>query len=65
MTATWLPASEEYELASLAKEEAKMATRLTARSHTQLRRMRSTTYNIARKQGIAKKVPKDVGAYCE
>ncbi|RYN85679.1 hypothetical protein AA0119_g13223, partial [Alternaria tenuissima] len=63
VTVLWLPASEECELASLAKQEAKMATRLNARPQTQLPRMRSTTHNIARKQGIAKKVPADVGAY--
>jgi hypothetical protein len=40
-----------------------MATRLNARLQTQLPRMRLTTHNIARKQGIAKKVPADVGAY--
>ena len=63
VTVLWLPASEERELASLAKQEAKMATRPNARPQTQLPRMRSTTHNIARKQGIAKKVPADVGAY--
>ncbi|KAB2098607.1 hypothetical protein AG0111_0g13148 [Alternaria gaisen] len=63
VTVLWLPASEENELASLAKREAKMATRPNTRPQTQLPRMRSTTHNIARKQGIAKKVPVDVGAY--
>ena len=63
VTVLWLPASEESELASLAKQEAKVATSLTARPQTQLPRMRSTTYNIARRQGIAKKVPADVGVY--
>ena len=63
VTVLWLPASEESELASLAKREAKTATRPNTRPQTQLPRMRSTTHNIARKQGIAKKVPTDVGAY--
>ncbi|KAI1676079.1 hypothetical protein KJE20_14336 [Pyrenophora tritici-repentis] len=63
VTVLWLPASEESELASLAKQEARMATKLTASIQTQLPRMRSTAHNIARKQGIAKKVPAEVGAY--
>ena len=40
-----------------------MLTRLNATPQTQLPQMRSTTHNIARKQGIAKKVLVDVGAY--
>jgi hypothetical protein len=59
----WLPASEECELARLAKQEAKLSTRPNATPQTQLPRMRSTTHNIARKQGIAKKVPEKAGNY--
>jgi ribonuclease HI len=63
VTVLWLPASEECELARLAKQEAKISTRPNARPQTQLPRMRSTTHNIARKQGNAKKVPEKVGNY--
>jgi ribonuclease HI/exonuclease III len=63
VTALWLPASEECELARLAKQEAKLSTRPNATPQTQLPRMRSTTHNIARKQGNAKKVPEKVGNY--
>ena len=63
VTVLWLPAREECELASLAKQEAKAATGPNARPQTQFPRIRSTTHNIARKQGAAKKVPEKVGAY--
>ena len=63
VTALWLPASEECELSRLAKQEAKTSTRPNATPQTQLPRMRSTTHNIARKQGSAKKVPEKVGNY--
>lgn len=53
VTALWLPASKECELARLAKQEAKTSTRPNATPQTQLPRMRSTTHNIARKQGNA------------
>ena len=63
VTALWLPASEECELARLAKQEAKLSTRPNTMPQTQLPRMRSTTHNIARKQGTTKKVPEKVGNY--
>ena len=63
VTALWLPASEECELARLAKQEAKLSTRPNTTPQTQLPRMRSTTHNIARKQGTTKKVPEKVGNY--
>jgi ribonuclease HI len=63
VTALWLPASEECELARLAKQEAKLSTRPNTTPQAQLPRMRSTTHNIARKQGTTKKVPEKVGNY--
>jgi hypothetical protein len=63
VTVLWLPASEECELARLAKQEAKTATRPDATPQTQLPRMRSITHNIARKQGTVQRVPEKVGKY--
>lgn len=63
--ALWLPTSEAYELAYLAKQEAKASTRLKATPQTQLPRMRLPTHNIARKQDNARKVPEKVGNYFE
>ena len=63
VTVLWLPASEECELARLAKQEAKISTRPNATPQAQLPRMRSITHNIARKQGNIKKVPEKVGNY--
>jgi hypothetical protein len=63
VTVLWLPASEECELARLAKQEAKISTRPNATPQKQLPRMRSTTHSIAQKQGNAKKVLEKVGNY--
>ena len=63
VTFVWLPSNEECELAKLAKEKAKNSTRSNATIQTQLPRMRSTTFNIARKQGTGKRLPEKVGKY--
>jgi exonuclease III len=59
----WLPASEECELMTLAKWNAKVATRPNASLQMQLPRIRSTTRNLARKHGTVRKLPDNVGRY--
>jgi ribonuclease HI len=59
----WLPASEECELAKLAKQNAKNSTRSSATPQTQLPRMKSTTLNIARKTLTTTKAPEKTGKY--
>ena len=63
MSILWLPASEECELAKLAKQKAKNSTRSGAAPQTQLPRMRSTTLNVARKKGTIEKAPEKTGKY--
>lgn len=63
ITILWLPSSEECELAKLAKRKAKRATRPGVTPQMQLPRIRSTTLNVARKHGIARKLPDNVGRY--
>jgi ribonuclease HI len=63
VTVLWLPSSKECKLAKLAKQKAKISTRSGTTLQTQLPRMRSTTLNVARKQGTARKLPEKVGKY--
>ncbi len=63
VTFLWLPSNEACELAQIAKRKAKIATRPGATPQVQLSRTRSTTLNVARKNGIARKLPDNVGKY--
>jgi hypothetical protein len=63
ITFLWLPPDEACDLAKLAKQKAKMATRPGATPQMQLRRIRSTTLSVARKHGIVSKIPDNVGRY--
>lgn len=63
VTVLWLPASQECELARLAKQKAKTSTRSGNTPQTQLPRMRSTTLNVARKQLAAERPPEKTGKY--
>jgi hypothetical protein len=59
----WLPSGEACDLTKLAKQKAKVATRPGATPQMQLPRIRSTTLNVARKHGIVRKLPDNVGRY--
>lgn len=63
ITILWLPASEKCDVAKLAKQLAKMATRPGTMPQQRLPRMRSTTLNAARKHCVVRKLPDTVGRY--
>lgn len=64
ITILWLPSNEENGVLSLAKNQAKMATRQGATPHTQLHGMRSTTLNVTRsKRGTTESLPDKVGRH--
>ncbi|KAJ9481395.1 hypothetical protein VN97_g12085 [Penicillium thymicola] len=62
----WVPASEDNQLLSLAKEQARAATHEDATPQAQVPRMKSTTLNIARSQAAASKgLPENVGKHAK
>jgi exonuclease III/ribonuclease HI len=63
VTVLWLPSGEEHELAKLAKRRAKESTRPEATIQTEIPRARSTTLNLARRQGLGKPPPEKTGKY--
>jgi hypothetical protein len=63
ITFLWLPSGEACGPMKLAKQKAKIATRTGATPQTQLPRIRSTTLHVARKHGIVRKLPDNVGRY--
>lgn len=60
----WVPSSEDNQLLTLAKEQARAATQEDSTPQELVSRMKSTTLNIARSQAVAsKELPENVGRY--
>jgi 23S rRNA A2030 N6-methylase RlmJ len=64
ITIIWVPTSEDNKLLSLAKEQARIATREDTIPQAQVPQIKSTTLNIARSQNIISKgLPEKVGKH--